>query len=331
MTNQLFIPTVAEYADDIQTSLEIQQPLVERGYTPGLMLVIKGGRKGITLDATVQKQYANLKQIQSYLGTIVTMLSNIPLEEIDFLHNPEYSAEHVKRGVDFSRGLPIGERKLLTFHLNSLVTSDEYSGKNRTAWRNKFHGTIRPVLQEIAEYSKDNGVEIKVETVPVPEFGDIPSADERKYQGVKWNEIRNPFYLTGQWGFEQIYDAGLGICLDLCHNRTIYEIVKEGDSDAILHEEDREELLQRELFDDVRSLHETDLAHVNDGDGIYSKQNQTIHREGVALGYGDIGDLREMINHLNNRKISYVLEINETDFKNRLNTKTSIEYLIVNY
>lgn len=330
MKNQVFIPTVAEYSEDILTSIQIQKPLINMGYAPGLMIVISGGKKGIMLDSIIQKQYLNLKQIGAYNSAIITMLSNIPLDEIDFLHNPEHSVEHVKRGIDFSKGLPIGNRKLLTFHLNSLVTPNEYKEKDRDLWRNEFHRIIVPNLQKIAKYAKMNGVEVMVESVPVPEFGDIPFIDERTYRGVKWNKLRNPFYLTSKWGFEQVHDAGLGICLDLCHNRTIYEIAKLGDPEGVLHEEDIEELSSRTLLDDVTLLKQTDLVHMNDGKGLYSELNQTIHMEGVALGKGDIKDLRKIINKLNQERIPFVFEINETDFKNRPNTIASIKYLITN-
>ncbi len=330
MKNQIFVPTVAEFSDDIHTSLELQEPLVGAGYTPGLMLVIRNGRKGVTLDSVVQKQKSNLERVTDYNGPIITMLSNIPIEEIDFLHNPEYATEHVKRGIDFTRTLLMGDRRIVTFHLNSLVTAEEFCRKDRAEWMEDFKWIVQPALQDVARYAKTNGVEVKVETVPVPEFGDIPSDDERSYRGVKWNELRNPFYLTAHWGFKQVRDAGLGICLDLCHSKTIYDIARLGDHDNVLHREDRDALSERQLFEDVRAIREGDIAHVNDGAGTFSTQHQTVHKEDLALGAGEIVDLPDIIRYMDQNKIAYVLEIGETDFKNRPNMKQSVDYVLSN-
>ena len=330
MVNQVFVPTVAKFKDDIKTSLKIQDPLVAVGYKGGLMLVIQKGFLGGTEDA--EKQYANLREVfdaDNYGDSpIVTMLSNMPIDQIDFLHNSEFAVEHVRRGIDFAHGLPIGKRKILTFHLNTLVTGSEFRSKDEIAWRDSFHKEITPCLEKISRYALHKGVEVKIETVPVPEFGDISSSDTREYRTVKLSELMNPFYLTSYWGFEQVRDAGLGICLDLCHNRAIYEVAKKGDLELVLHPSDRTALSFRTLYEDVVDIGTEDLVHLNDGDGIYSNVRNKVFREGVQLGQGDITCLRAIINHLDSRKIPYVLEINETDFVNRPNTKGSIEYLL---
>lgn len=328
--NQIFVPTVAEFQDDIQTSLVIQQPLVEAGYDRGLMLVIRGGSKGVTADETVERQYNNLSKIKDYDSPIITMLSNIPLEEIDFLHNTDYAKEHVRRGIDFTKGLPIGTRRILTFHLNSLVPLQEFKDKDETQWKNEFNRIIKPALEEIARHGHNLGVEVKVESVPVPEFGDVPSSDNRTYRGAKWNELRNPFYITASWGFDQLREIGLGICLDLCHNRTLYEIAKRGDQDHSLYPNDRGNLSQESLLTDIIPMEPNDIVHLNDGLNIFSSKDNTVHVEGVALGKGDIKQLRSAIRYFDMMGIPYVLEINETDFKNRPNTKDSIEYILAN-
>lgn len=326
--NQVFIPTIAESFEDVSISLKIQQELVRNDYLVGLMLVIKNGRKGITLDSILQKQYSNLKKISDYKGAIVVMLSNIPIEEMDFIHNSEYATEHVKRGVDFASGLPIGERKIVTFHLNSLVTPAEFEEKTAECWRKFFDENILPCLQVIAKYGRSKGIEIKVETVPVPEFGDISFDDKRMYRGVLWNQLRNPFYLSCNWGFEQIHASGLGICLDLCHNRTIYEVARLRDPDGVLHKADIEKLSVQSVFDDVKALQIKDILHVNDGVGVYSEKNKTVHREGVVFGRGDIANMKNILKYLNERQISYALEINETDFLMRPDTKASIDFIL---
>ena len=330
MLNQLFIPTIAKFKDDITKSLEISKSLIEKEYNSGLMLVVLGGLKGIIEDA--EKQYFNLREFKEIYGDtpIVTMLSNMPIKEIDFLNNTEFTKEHVKKGIDFTKELPIGGKRILTFHLNSLVSKKEFVSKIEEEWKKQFQEIIFPVLREIANYAKSKEVEVKIETSPVPEFGDFPNNDERIYRGVKLNNLRNPFYLTHIWGFEQIRASGLGICLDLCHNKTIYSLVKIGDPENLLHSSDRELLKDKGLLEDVLALSSSDLVHLNDGKGLYSEKNKTLFEEGICLGEGEIKDLRKIINHLNFNKIPCVLEINEENYATRSNTKKSIKYLLNN-
>lgn len=330
MKNIIFIPTVAEFEEDTLISLKIQEPLVKEGYTKGLMLVIKNGKKGVNSKDLINLQKNNLLPFGEDCKdiSIVVMLSNYPIQEIDFLHNLSHAKEHVKKGIDFARGLPIGSRRILTFHLNSLVKEKEFLEKNKKQWIEIFYNCIIPSLKEIASYAKKKNIEVKVETVPAPEFGDSSENEERKYLGVKLNELRNPFYLTSFFGFKEIRETGLGICLDLCHNRTIYNLAWKKDPEKILHEEDIDFLSRRTLFDDVKALDEKDICHVNDGAGIYSKKDRTKHIEGMALGQGDIKDMPKIIHYLNKNKIAFVVEVNETDFKERLNTKESINYLL---
>ncbi|MBW3019586.1 hypothetical protein KY329_05375 [Candidatus Woesearchaeota archaeon] len=323
MTNQVFVPALAEKAEQVESSMAIQKPL--KGYSTGLMLFIRNGMRGISLDSTVELQYSNLRQLDYGTAPIVTMLSNHPYEEIDFLHNPEYATMHVKKGIDFARGLPIGGERLLTFHLNSLVPKEEFLDKTEKQWKDIFGG-ILPFLERIARYARDNAVGVKVESVPVPDFGDVPDSDKRTYRGVRLNQLRNPFYISHKWGFDEIRNAGLGICLDICHNRTLYVVARSGDKEHALFDSDREEFAGKSLFADVGCLKHDDLVHLNDGDGIYSKE--TVFREGIALGKGDIAELREIIRYLDAGKIAYVLEINETDLVNRPNTVESIRYLL---
>lgn len=330
MKNQVFVPTVAEFPEDIATSLEIQKPLVDAGYSPGLMLVIRGGIGGVTLDSIVEKQYANLEKVagQYKNSHIITMLSVLPFEGLDFLHNPFDATEHVKKGVDFTRNLPIGSRKLLTFHSASVVGPNEFQSKSKNEWESKFNKVVSPRLKEIATYARDKGVEAKIETAAIPFAGDLPDVYD-EYNGIRFIDLRSPFYFTAHWGFNLIYKSGLGICLDLCHNETVYKAAKKGDPDCFLHKEDKVALGNKTVFNDLMALKQTDLVHLNDGKGLYSPSVEgSCHKEGLALGEGDIDDLDKMITYMNERKIPFVFEINETDFDNRPNTKKSIEYFL---
>jgi len=326
----ILIPTVADYTGDINKSVSFGPELKEAGYDSGLMLVTRGGRTGVTLDTGVTLQYQNLDHgARNYTNSpIVVMLSNIPIEEMDFHANPDYAAEHVMRGIDFARGLPIGGSRYVTFHLNSLVTKDMFTERNGVEWRNIFNNRIRHYLERIARYSKNRGIYTLVETVPVPEFGDVPLSEDFTYNEEHISTFRNPFYLTSSWGFEEIYNTGLGICLDVCHTRTIYEAIRRGITTGILFEEDLDDLSDGSLIHDVSDLSESDLIHLNDGLGVYS-EGESVFVEGVALGQGDVDVLPEVVNRAKDENITMVLEINEKrkDFDTRPNTQTSIDYL----
>ena len=43
--NQVFLPTLAEFTDDIRTSWELQKPLADMGYRPGFMLLERKDEK----------------------------------------------------------------------------------------------------------------------------------------------------------------------------------------------------------------------------------------------------------------------------------------------
>lgn len=320
------MPTVAKFEKDIAGSLRIQEPLHGHGYESGLMIVVLGGKTGVTDDAAIQYQHLQ-PYAEAYSDKpIVTMLSNMPIDQIDFLNQPDQAVAHVQAGIEFAKDLPLGGRRIVTFHLNSFVTSDVYAEQNSQCWRNEFHRRIKPALQNIAEYAAHNGVELKVETVPIPEFGDL-SVDDRSYLGVALNELRNPFYITQAWGFEQLKDAGIGICLDVCHSRTIYDVAHSDDTEQVLLAGDATRLQEYSILDDARSLEDTDLVHLNDGAGRYSRQGD-VFKEGLALGTGDVTELPELIETFQEKNVPCVLEVNETDYVERPNARASIEYLL---
>ena len=133
--------------------------------------------------------------------------------------------------------------------------------------------------------------------------------------------------MFGKMGEGSVRAADLGICLDVCHARTVYQAVY-SDVRGLMFEEDIKSTradrgtLNDELFDgDIR------LVHLNDGLGRFTPEGG-VFKEGVALGQGDIGEMPKIIDHLNNAMIPFVLEINETDFDARPNTRESINYLL---
>ena len=328
MKNTMFIPVVPKYLDELQSIMGYKENVSKMGYSVGFMLYLIDGIKG--LDQLSKKYYGNLEKFVSVYGNIpiVTMLSNMPFEDIDFLHEPANSIKYVKKGIDFVEILPIGSRRILTFHLNTLSTVDEFYERSRDQWIDIFLRKIVPSLSEISNYASDKNVEVKIETTPVPEFGDIGFDDPRFYRGVRLNQLRNPFYLTSYWGFAELRKIGLGICLDLCHNRTIYMAARSIEASNIIHVEDIKILKKLSLIDDVKCLESSDLVHLNDGLGLFSKKLKTIFQEGIALGRGDIPNLVEIIKEIHKRRIPFVLEVDKDgDYKNRPDTKTSIDYI----
>ena len=332
MANIIYIPTLPTEDYQNKIAIKLQEKLIANNYSPGLMLVILGGKKGLE-NSNVH--YSNLKKFDSVIKDwrFVTLLSCFPCRDLDLLNEPALGLAHIKDGIDYTANIPFDVEKELTFHLGSLVTSDEFLSRDKKGWHKLFYDVVVPVLKKAVDYSKDKGVKLKVESTPVPEFGDVPDADLRTYQGIKLNELRNPFYITRLWGFEQIKELGLGICLDICHNRTIYEVArydieKKESSNGILFSEDVNQLSNASLLEDVAFLDSLDLIHLNDGRGIYSNIKKTTFEEGVTLGEGEIVEHDQIISLIEVKKIPFVLEINETDFRTKSNTKQSIDYLL---
>jgi hypothetical protein len=356
--NQVLIPTVPLYEKDLATSWALTQGLVALGYARGLMLVLKKGLAWFT-QSNLDKMGWNLAPHVLQYGDqpIVIMLSNLPIGDIDFLRQPDMAMEHIRLGLNLVQGIQIGGRRIVTFHLNSLVGKEEFGSRKGSDWRAKFESDIMPLLSKAAKAAARRGLSLMVETVPVPEFCDSVSFrdEETRYHGALLRDLRNPFYLSGVWGFEQIRQAGLGICLDLCHTRTLSAsarrlrpsvstehlmdprmpapsaMVSPADYvEAGLFADDLDALANRWTIDDVRLLGANDLIHLNDGDGLYTTEGGTF-REGVPLGEGELsqnGEIHRILRHVHELGIPMVLECDEGgDFVNRPGTTRSIEWL----
>lgn len=316
--NTCYIPAAPDDSDQVSSSIDICERGIKGAYNPGLMLVILGGVGGLRYHSVLDDIRFRIPD-----WSVTVMLSCNPMEELDLLNEPDFAVSHIKNGIDYAQGIPFGNNKNLTFHLGSLVSKQEFVSHNREYWRSVFSERLVPRIREVSDYAKDNDIHILVESTPVPEFGDIPRSVEQYYRGVHVSDLRNPFYITSSWGFDQLRHAGTGICLDLCHSRTIYDAVSRPND--LLFEEDRSELARMSLCDDVLSLSSSDLVHLNDGRGAYSEDS--VFEEGVVLGEGEIHDLDEILEVIKAREIPFVLEINETDYYSRPNTKKSIDYL----
>lgn len=304
-----FLPTNAASLSDLQKSWCLLQPLRTLGVCPGLMLVIRDGMRGLAGEAA-ERQRAHLKTISDQYGDapIVVMLSNVPIAEMDWLHHPSNAAEHVRAGIRFAASLPVDTTRFVTFHLNALCAPDEFQSAEKAEWQKKFFD-IAPLLQTLVTEAAAHHVRLFIETVPDPEFGDIPLSDERTYRDVKLRHLQNPWILSSAWGFKEIHDLGLGIVLDLSHHRTLMK--KTGDG---------------MLKDELRHLNSSDLIHLNDGRGEWSPDG-VCFEEGVPLGEGDIVTLPELIRMIRERRIPAVLEVNDVDINERAETVRSLAYL----
>jgi sugar phosphate isomerase/epimerase len=339
MKPTVYVPAVAKFAGDLNTSYGFLKDFQDRGFDTGLMLVVLGGRASLEGELR-DKQYGNFKDLTTRVGDlpVIIMASNRPLEDLDFYHHPEKSAEHIKAAVDFARGLPGALDHVVTFHLNSLLKPEEWAAagvdvKERYSYfGKKFEEDVLPALRAVADYAASKGVKLQIETCPVPEFGDCDDGDIE--DGIPVNQLGNPFPLFSGRGADQIREAGLGVALDLCHTYTLYRAAKEkagtdGFFDAYrgLFPRDVELLLSGSLGKEVSSLKAGEIVHLNDSRGLFVP-GESVHEEGIALGEGDISSLEEIVPELFRSDLRVVFEVHETDFDNRPNLRTSMDYVL---
>src|SRR3989344_3252264 len=89
-------------------------------------------------------------------------------------------------------------------------------------------------------------------------------------------------------------------------------------------------LNQHNLIDEVKSLKDGDVVHINDSLGLYDPSQGLVHKESVALGDGEIEELPDIIKILKTNNLNIVFEINESDYVNRSNLIKSLEYFHAN-
>ena len=333
---RIYVPTVAKFKDDLEGSYTFCEELKDKGYDAGLMLLIFGGRKGLEGEDK-EKNYNNFKELTDRVGElpVIVMASNMPLEDLDFYHKPSDSVAHIKAAVDFTRDLPNAKDRVLSFHLNTLLNADEWDQAGKTSeekysfFTQKFNEVVWPALKEVADYAKQQNIELKVETTPAPEFGDC---DDEK------NKLGNPYPLFSGRGFEEVRNCGLGIVLDLCHTFTFYRCVpllselgnKFYDTYKGVAPEDIAKIQGQNLMQDLNALNKGDIIHLNDSKDLFMPKNNLFHKEGVALGEGEINNLPELIKKAIEKDLRIVFEVNETDFKNRPNLRKSLDYFMRN-
>jgi hypothetical protein len=192
---------------------------------------------------------------------------------------------------------------------------------------NQFRDKVLPVLEDAGQYARSRNVSLKIETTPVPEFGDSANPD--------LNSLGNPYPLYSRRGVRELRERGFGIVLDLCHTHTLFAAsrrIADGlatcDDFKGLFPADLEYLGSATVLDEVKALEPGDMVHLNDSRGLFNAGTGELHEEGVCLGDGEIEDLPEIIRELVSRNLPTVFEIHEADYSLRPNLRRSIEYFL---
>ena len=313
MKNALLIPANPLDPAQIEGALQVGKYAKQQlGVEPGLMLATFGGIKAYDQEDLM---FGNIcaAGAQSSLSssTCVVMPHCMPPGDQDFLNEPARATEHVRLAIAFASRLDFN-RRIVSFHLGSLLSREDFRAVPAAVWRKSIFPDVAKLLSQLAEFAKKLGVELNVETTPVPYFGDKPRGDETEYRGQRLRDLCDPFYLTGGWGFEQIRETGCGITLDLCHTFQLYRSVRDDNvAREYFFREDVEHLRQRDIDRDVAALDlARDIVHLNDTSGRFTLSGQTF-TEGVTLGSGTLFRLKPLIMMLAAMKIPLVLELNE--------------------
>ncbi len=330
---KIYIPAVATSKRDLSFSLEFLQPFREQGEDIGLMLIAPDGMEMFSAE-NIKIQYENIRSLLNHgeILNFIVMAPSIP-EEINFLQKSGQSKKNIQKVIDFASSLPgIKNKPIVTFHLNTLFTPAEWEKLGATpqeksvACEKLMKEIILPSLAELSEYAKSSGVLLKVETTPVPEFGDRNDS--------RLASLGNPFPLYSGRGFKEVRSAGIGIALDLCHTFTLFSILPEFEKNEAaafniykgLFPEDLEKLGKGSLESELLALEDGDVVHLNDSIGYYDPARKLTHQEGVSLGKGEIGNLPSLIRNMSGRDLNIVFEINEVDYSTRPNLKNSLAY-----
>ena len=330
----IYLPAAAESFDDLKLTFNLLSSF-EKRYETGIMLIIRGGEKGLKGRAK-ESQFKNFERLTKEAGElpVIVMVSNLPLTDLDFYHLPEKSVRHIKLAVDFASELPGKKGKAIaTFHLNTLLTPEEWKNAGNNAeqrykiFQNQFIKRVFPVLKKAADYAGSKRTELKVETTPVPEFGDMVNNSEL-------NQLGNPYPIYSGRGFSEIRRLGIGIALDFSHTFTLYKASAflEKNNERFfeiykgLFPSDIKKIKGKSFRQEIAALQKGDAVHLNDSIGLFDPDRNQFHKEGVALGEGEIEGLPDLLRALAASDVRIVFEINESDHKRRINLKRSIDY-----
>ncbi len=293
---QIFLPINAMSLTNIEETIGFFEPLKNRGLKTGLMFLILGGQKALEGESkNIQHQNFQTATIKTGPLPVIVMTSCLPLSDLDFYHKTAESIQHIKKAVDFAKEIPnTEENPMVTFHLNTLLAPEEFD--ESADYEKIFDEQILPALRGLSEYAKTKNISLKIETTPIPEFGDLDDPS--------LNTLINPYPMYSKY-FPKIKSAGIGIVLDICHT-------------AILLKELR---LPQTLADEINMLERGDIIHLADN---------KAHQEGIALGDGEIENLPGIIKTVVKKNYKIVFEINDQDYDkgSRPNLEKTINYFL---
>lgn len=331
---RLFLPTVGYDPADLSSTLALVPQCRAVGESASLLLVSRNGTRDFQEDQAARHR-SNLEQAAASLGAFnLVVLASSRVDELDLYHLPEESLKNLKATMDFATSLPSpADRPVVTFHLNTLFSAQEWSEAGRDPdqrfefFSGIFDRRVLPILEDAGRHARSRDIALKIETTPVPEFGD--RAD------VGLNSLGNPYPLYSRRGFRELRERGFGIVLDLCHTHTLFAAARRignglagCDDYKGLFPADLDYLRTASLLDEVRALEPDDMVHLSDSRGLFNAANGELHEEGVCLGEGDIEDLPGIIRELVIRDLPTAFEIHESDYGLRPNLQRSIAYFL---
>lgn len=358
---EIYVPAVARFPNDLENRHRLLEPARERGFKTGLMLVLRDQRD--LEPEAIERQLGNLEPYvglpEAERPAVFIMHPNKPLsgpKRLNFLDNPQYSQEYVEQSINFASRIPREltppSGQMVRFHLNTLVSPTSWVG-DHFYWSEIFYDRVKPRIYNLSLLAHEKNLKIAVETTPIPEFGDMEKNDSTLMEDghTYWADLGNPYPLL-PWDIKvEPLGADVNLAIDWCHTfvalSTIYDAKRLIDSGR-----DGLQILQRymihyETFGLANALSPLgilehfsrtvldmtkpdDVWDVNDARGLYRTPElhgvQTYFEEGVTLFEGDIPTphLQHLIREGVKRPIKFVLEINEDDFENSPNTKTSL-------
>jgi len=371
--SELYVPAVAtqddeakeKYGDDLKTRYDLLQPARKEIFqSTGLMLVLLQPEH--VEGEFVQRQLDNLDPYRK-LNTedrpvVFAMHSWRPLtgtteSPLNFLTNGSWSREYVEKSIDFMSEIPDDlappSGRAVTFHLSTYVTPDQWK-KELNEWDDDFKEVIRHI-RELTEYGQRYGVNVHIENVPVPPFGDwLPSKDSKfTHKPFHFRDLGTPWPgLPWRDEVKAFRDAGARMTVDWCHLEVALDSVREVAS--LARNGFRNEALSAYMFFESDLIHENavdefakqallitkpgDIVHaVQSADkyqttrlGLHNTDQTFVDSASLSDPEGNIpvDQLKKLIKTNLGMPVKFVLEAMETDFKNNPNTKASLDLVL---
>jgi len=274
--------------------------------------------------------------------------------ETNFLSKPKNAESVVKKTVEFAAHLPEQiETRKVNMHFNTLAYAWEWDLTPRIHscadeqskwdyWKNVYEISVRPYVSRVISFGKENGIDVCVETMPEPEFGD--TSDENV------NSLWDPFPILPNREIPDILWMGGNITHDISHEYITAEAVgfcRELERQGVenptqyfkgLFPEDLEQLPEDfDIFTYLSALQPNDHVHFSEAVGktIAPKLARQLGREpsyfmeGVELGIGEIGKdaMRKVLRLAKEKDVGVNVEISDIDPSKPIQTENSLKML----